>query len=188
VNPSSAKSDLISDKSAFYGQNFNLKYLIYNLIERNEMIASLIDPESFKKALDFLYLFLGVIVAASAAFAVFQKIWGFFHRGDTKQDFEISKLKKENASIKKDISLMEVEIRELKSSQKSGSEKFYNLLEADSSRMEKLENSERITQLALLALLGHARTGNNQQELEEAQKALNNLLTGNTVTTAPDIN
>lgn len=152
------------------------------------MIASLIDPGSFKKALDFLYLFLGVIVAASATFSVFQKIWGFFHRGDTKQDLEISKLKKENASIKKDISLLEAEIRELKRSHKSGSERFYNLLEADSTRMEKLENSERITQLALLALLGHARTGNNQHELEEAQRKLNNLLTGNTVNSAPDIN
>ena len=47
---------------------------------------------------------------------------------------------------------------------------------SDLRRIEMLEEGNRITQRALLALLGHARDGNNTKQLEDAENDLKEYL------------
>lgn len=59
----------------------------------------------------------------------------------------------------------ETEIKEIKERLEKGNKKFRDI-----------SDGSAITQEALLALLGHAITGNNEAELKDAQKALNHYL------------
>lgn len=49
-------------------------------------------------------------------------------------------------------------------------------LDNDNRRLDRNENSERITQRALLALLAHGIDGNHQKQMEEAKEELQNHL------------
>lgn len=49
-------------------------------------------------------------------------------------------------------------------------------LDNDNRRLNRNENSERITQRALLALLAHGIDGNHQKQMEEAKEELQNHL------------
>ena len=49
-------------------------------------------------------------------------------------------------------------------------------LDNDNKRLNRNENSERITQRALLALLAHGIDGNHQKQMEEAKEELQNHL------------
>lgn len=64
------------------------------------------------------------------------------------------------------ITALEAEQKDIKRRLDKGDENFNNISE-----------SSAITQEALLALLGHAITGNNEAELKDAQKSLNKYLT-----------
>jgi hypothetical protein len=49
-------------------------------------------------------------------------------------------------------------------------------LKIDKKRLDALEEGNRVTQRALLALLGHGLDGNNQKQMEEARAELENHL------------
>ena len=49
-------------------------------------------------------------------------------------------------------------------------------LENASSHFDKLDEGNRVTQKALLAILGHDISGNNEAELKDAQRELNDYL------------
>lgn len=49
-------------------------------------------------------------------------------------------------------------------------------LDNDNKRLSRSEDSERITQRALLALLAHGIDGNHQKQMEEAKEELQNHL------------
>lgn len=49
-------------------------------------------------------------------------------------------------------------------------------LDSDNKRLLKKEDSDRITQRALLALLAHGIDGNHQKQMEEAKEELQNHL------------
>ena len=64
------------------------------------------------------------------------------------------------------------EIAELMEWRKGVDEKLDN----DNRRLKKQEDSDRITQRALLALLAHGIDGNHQKQMEEAKDELQNHL------------
>lgn len=64
------------------------------------------------------------------------------------------------------------ELAELKEWRKGVDQKLDN----DNRRLNRNENSERITQRALLALLAHGIDGNHQKQMEEAKEELQNHL------------
>ena len=49
-------------------------------------------------------------------------------------------------------------------------------LAKDKQRLDTLEDGNRVTQRAILALLGHGLDGNNQKEMKDAKVALENHL------------
>ena len=49
-------------------------------------------------------------------------------------------------------------------------------LEADKERLDNIDESTRVTQRALLALLAHGIDGNHQTQMEEAKQELENHL------------
>lgn len=49
-------------------------------------------------------------------------------------------------------------------------------LAQDKKRLDTLEDGNRVTQRAILALLGHGLDGNNQKQMEEAKHALESHL------------
>ena len=53
---------------------------------------------------------------------------------------------------------------------------YENRFKSDLRRIEILEEGNRITQKALLALLAHARDGNNTKQLEDAENDLKEYL------------
>lgn len=77
----------------------------------------------------------------------------------------VQALKAPNAKQDKDIA-------ELKEWRKGVDEKLDN----DNKRLNKSEESDRITQRAILALLAHGIDGNHQKQMEEAKEALQNHL------------
>ena len=64
------------------------------------------------------------------------------------------------------------ELAELREWRKGVDQKLDN----DNRRLNRNENSERITQRALLALLAHGIDGNHQKQMEEAKEELQNHL------------
>lgn len=52
-------------------------------------------------------------------------------------------------------------------------------LKKDKSRIDRIEEGNRVTQKALLALLAHAINGNNVDELKSAESALRDFLINN---------
>jgi ribulose kinase len=64
------------------------------------------------------------------------------------------------------------QLAELKEWRKSVDQKLDN----DNRRLNRNEDSERITQRALLALLAHGIDGNHQKQMEEAKEELQNHL------------
>lgn len=55
-------------------------------------------------------------------------------------------------------------------------EKVDTMFDNDNKRLKALEEGNRITQEALLALLGHAKDGNNTQQIIEAENDLKQYL------------
>lgn len=51
-----------------------------------------------------------------------------------------------------------------------------SFLANDKKRIDSLEEGNRVTQRALIALLGHGLDGNNQKQMEDAKKALESYL------------
>lgn len=49
-------------------------------------------------------------------------------------------------------------------------------LAQDKKRLDKLEDGNRVTQRAILALLGHGLDGNNQKQMQEAKEGLEKYL------------
>ena len=49
-------------------------------------------------------------------------------------------------------------------------------LAKDNKRLETLEDGNRVTQRAILALLGHGLDGNNQKQMQEAKEGLEKYL------------
>ena len=48
----------------------------------------------------------------------------------------------------------------------------------DKTKIESIEEGNKVTQQAILALLNHAIDGNNEEEMKDARKALNKYLVG----------
>ena len=55
-------------------------------------------------------------------------------------------------------------------------DKYDQFFDNDNKRLNALEEGNRMTMEALLALLGHARDGNNVKQLEDAESNLNRYL------------
>lgn len=55
-------------------------------------------------------------------------------------------------------------------------EKVNELLDNDNKRLRALEEGNKMTMEALLALLGHAKDGNNVQQVEKVEKDLSEYL------------
>lgn len=55
-------------------------------------------------------------------------------------------------------------------------EKYDQQFDNDNKRLKALEEGNRITQEALLALLGHAKDGNNKEQIVEAENDLKQYL------------
>lgn len=51
-------------------------------------------------------------------------------------------------------------------------EKVHGFLDKDKQRLDALENGNRVTQRALLALLGHGLDGNNEKQMRAAKEEL----------------
>ena len=49
-------------------------------------------------------------------------------------------------------------------------------LDQDKKRLDSLENGNRVTQKALIALLGHGLDGNNQKQMQDAKTELESYL------------
>lgn len=54
--------------------------------------------------------------------------------------------------------------------------KVHGFLDTDKKRLDVLEDGNRVTQRALLALLGHGLDGNNQKQMRDAKEDLENHL------------
>lgn len=76
------------------------------------------------------------------------------------------------AALKAPNAKQDEDIAELKEWRKSVDEKLNN----DNDRLNKIRESDRITQQALLALLAHGIDGNHQKQMEEAKDALQHHL------------
>ena len=87
----------------------------------------------------------------ATATAIFGKAWAKFRQPDKRQDSRIKAL--------------EVQM-----------ETFREYLGKDKTRLDELDNGNRVTQQALLALLGHAINGNNTDQLRAAKENLQNYL------------
>lgn len=57
-------------------------------------------------------------------------------------------------------------------------EKFEQLFDNDNKRLQKLEEGNRVTQQAILALLSHALNGNDVDSLQKAKAKLEDYLIG----------
>lgn len=51
-------------------------------------------------------------------------------------------------------------------------EKVHGFLDSDKKRLKVLEDGNRVTQKALLALLGHGLDGNNEKQMRDAKEEL----------------
>ena len=51
-------------------------------------------------------------------------------------------------------------------------EKVHGFLDSDKKRLKALEDGNRVTQKALLALLGHGLDGNNEKQMRDAKEEL----------------
>ena len=70
-------------------------------------------------------------------------------------------LKAPNAEQDKRLEILEKHMKEVDS-----------FLETDKSRLDNIDESTRVTQRALLALLAHGIDGNHQKQMEEAKQEL----------------
>lgn len=70
-------------------------------------------------------------------------------------------LKAPNAEQDKRLEILEKHMKEVDS-----------FLETDKSRLDNIDESTRVTQRALLALLAHGIDGNHQKQMEEAKEEL----------------
>lgn len=133
------------------------------------LAAILIGHFDILNVLEILGLVLTLIISASTVIAlvvtVVQKIYCFFNRKDVKQNQEIS-------DIKMKLSKVASKVLEMDTKQNETNLELYKKIAADNKRLESLEEGESVTQLALLALLGHAQTGNNAEELADAKAEL----------------
>lgn len=101
----------------------------------------------------FIMFVCGAIVSLSAAITVVVKV--------------IQKAKEPEQSQNERITILEGEVTELK--------KF---LDNDNKRLKTLEEGNRVTQQAILALLSHALNGNDIDGLKRAKTKLENYLIG----------
>lgn len=102
---------------------------------------------------NFVFKIITLIVSIGGASAVICKAISHFKKPNEKQNERISSLEKR------------VEKHDL-------------MLAKDSSKLDKIEESSRITQQALLALLDHSLDGNNIRQLTDAKEALQMHLIG----------
>lgn len=104
----------------------------------------------------------GGIVTIAAAISVALKIINHFKRPNLKQDEEIAKLWKE--------------VEKMKDENISMNEKFLAFFDNDKKRLDAIEDGNRVTQHALLALLSHGIDGNDIDSMRKAKKDLEEYL------------
>ena len=95
----------------------------------------------------------GAIVSVSAAVAVIIKVVQKAKAPEKTQNERINKLEKKV-------------------------ERFEQLFDNDNKRLQKLEEGNRVTQQAILALLSHALNGNDVDSLQKAKAKLEDYLIG----------
>lgn len=95
----------------------------------------------------------GAIVSVSAAIAVIVKVIQKAKAPEKTQNERIEKLEKKV-------------------------ERFEQLFDNDNKRLQKLEEGNRVTQQAILALLSHALNGNDVDSLQKAKAKLEDYLIG----------
>lgn len=93
----------------------------------------------------------GAIITVSAAIAVIFKAYQVLKKPEKTQDERITTLENEVGELKK-------------------------YLDNDNKRLKTLEEGNRVTQQAILALLSHALNGNDIESLKEAKDKLQNYL------------
>ena len=98
------------------------------------------------KAADISWI-CAMIISVSAALGVFAKVYERIKAPNKTQDERIAKLERRV-------------------------DEFDSFFVNDKHRLDDIEESNRITQEALFALLGHALNGNNTEELEKAKSDL----------------
>ena len=104
----------------------------------------------------------GGIVTISAAVSVALKIRQHFKKPNMEQNEQISKLWDEVTSLKKETN--------------DTKEQFLAFFANDKKQLESIEEGNRVTQQALLALLSHGIDGNDTEALKSAKKALEKYL------------
>lgn len=104
----------------------------------------------------------GGIVTISAAVSVALKIRQHFKKPNMEQNEQISKLWDEVTNLKKETN--------------DTKEQFLAFFANDKKRLESIEEGNRVTQHALLALLSHGIDGNDTEALKSAKKALEKYL------------
>lgn len=95
----------------------------------------------------------GAIVSVSAAVAIIVKVVQKAKAPEKTQNERIDKLEKKV-------------------------ERFEQLFDNDNKRLQKLEEGNRVTQQAILALLSHALNGNDVDSLQKAKAKLEDYLIG----------
>ena len=100
----------------------------------------------------------GGITAVAAAVAVLGKTWARVRKPETDQNTKIKTLQGEINGLKE-------EVKELRA-----------YLASDKKHLDALDEGNRVTQQALLALLGHAIDGNNLDQLTHARDHLHTYL------------
>lgn len=104
----------------------------------------------------------GGIVTISAAVSVAIKIYHHFKKPNLKQDEEISRLWRK-------VNEMEDNLRQTKS-------EFLTYFRNDKQRLDAIEQGNRVTQQAILALLAHGIDGNDIDSMKAAKKDLEKYL------------
>lgn len=107
-----------------------------------------VAPHVINSVLDVLQL----VISSAAIISLMVTLFRFMRQPEISQNDRIT--------------TCETEIKDIKKRLERGNKKF-----------QDISDGTAITQEALLALLGHAITGNNETELKDAQKALNHYLT-----------
>lgn len=100
----------------------------------------------------FVVALSGTVVSISAAISVFVKAFEKAKQPERDQNTKIAAIESRLNAIDETI------------------EKYRLSFEEDNSRFNKIEQSNKITQSALLALLKHAINGNDTESLKQAQK------------------
>lgn len=109
-----------------------------------------------------LSTYLGLIISVWAVVQIVCTLIKTFRKPELNQNERISRL--------------EGKFEEIESTLKNRDREFMTFFDTDKQRIDQIFRANSAMLQALLALLGHAINGNNQDELQKAQERLNEYL------------